>query len=143
MRGGWIAALFALVATAACQGCGKQPGAEAPETRVEEAVTYTTSVDGLRMEPGTVRLMRPGAATAWRVLLDGKSYQSVDGFGMAITQASCYNLLKMTQADRTAFLKEVFDPAEGLGRTIVEGDVHHCLCSRCARRRCGGPAVAP
>ena len=119
MRGGWIAALFALVATAACQGCDKQPGAEAPETGVEEAVTYTTSVDGLRMEPGTVRLMRPGAATAWRVLLDGKSYQSVDGFGMAITQASCYNLLKMTQADRTAFLKEVFDPAEGLGSSLV------------------------
>lgn len=37
-------------------------------------------------------------------------YQEMDGFGAAITGSTCYNLMKMTQADRTAFLKETFDP---------------------------------
>ena len=33
--------------------------------------------------------------------------QSVDGFGLAVTTSSCYNLLKMSQADRTAFSRRL------------------------------------
>ena len=46
-------------------------------------------------------------------------YQSVDGFGLAITQASCYNLLKMSKADRTRFLTELFDPIDGVGSSLI------------------------
>lgn len=50
---------------------------------------------------------------------DQKTYQSIDGWGPAITGSSCYNLLKMTQKDRTALLKEVFDPEEGMGYSFI------------------------
>ena len=43
----------------------------------------------------------------------------IAGFGPALTGASCYNLLRMGTAERTALLKELFDPAEGLGMSLV------------------------
>lgn len=46
-------------------------------------------------------------------------YQSMDGFGAAITGSTCYNLLKMAQADRTNFLKETFSETEGMGQSYV------------------------
>ncbi len=47
-----------------------------------------------------------------------KRYQEIDGFGAAITGSTCYNLLKMTAADRAAFLKETFSP-ENYGFSYV------------------------
>ncbi len=47
------------------------------------------------------------------------SYQEMDGFGAAITGSSCYNLLQMSQEDRTALLKETFDPVTGDGYSYI------------------------
>ena len=47
------------------------------------------------------------------------TYQEIDGFGSAITYSAAYNLLKMKQADRTAFLKQTFSPTEGYGYSYV------------------------
>jgi glucosylceramidase len=103
-----------LLALSACQGAVRPE----PEP-VAVATVYTTSAGGLRFAESRVPLMRPGTAAAYRVLLNGKSFQSVDGFGLAITQASCYNLLKMSPADRTAFLTEVFDRERGMGSSLI------------------------
>lgn len=46
-------------------------------------------------------------------------YQTIDGFGAAITGATAYNLLKMTDADRHAFLSRTFSPSEGYGMSYV------------------------
>jgi glucosylceramidase len=46
-------------------------------------------------------------------------YQTMDGFGASLTGSSCYNLLKMPEADRTKFLKEVFSPTEGMGYSYI------------------------
>ncbi|MBP1613202.1 MAG: glucosylceramidase [Bacteroidetes bacterium] len=46
-------------------------------------------------------------------------YQSMDGFGAAITGSTCYNLMKMTPEDRAKFLKETFSDEEGLGYSYV------------------------
>ena len=111
---------LAVCLAAACQSCGKQPqdgfsGEEFPQAQV-----YTTSADASRlMEASQVRLMKPGDASVNRITLTGESFQAVDGFGLAITQASCYNLLKMTTADRTAFLRELFDREAGLGSSLI------------------------
>lgn len=113
MRMNALLSLF-LLALSACQGAVRPE----PEP-VAEATVYTTSVGGLRFAESRVPLMRPGTAAAYRVLLNGKSFQSVDGFGLAITQASCYNLLKMSPADRTAFLTEVFDRERGMGSSLI------------------------
>ena len=103
-----------LLALSACQGA-VQPEPEP----VLEATAYTTSVGGLRFAESKIPLMRPSTAAAYRVLLNGQSFQTVDGFGLAITQASCYNLLKMSPADRTAFLTELFDRERGMGSSLI------------------------
>ena len=52
-------------------------------------------------------------------LNDTTKYQTIDGWGPAITGSTCYNLLLMSQQDRTALLKEVFDPIEGLDYNFI------------------------
>ena len=103
-----------LLALTACQG-----KIEPEPEPVPEATVYTTSAGGLRLAESKIPLMRPSTAAAYRVLPTGKSFQTVDGFGLAITQASCYNLLKMSPADRTAFLTEVFDRERGMGSSLI------------------------
>ena len=68
------------------------------------AVVYTTSANGTPFAESTVTLGKPEDVNFYKVTLDGNSYQTVDGFGFAITQASGYNLLLMPPADRKAFL---------------------------------------
>ncbi|GHV56547.1 glucosylceramidase [Bacteroidia bacterium] len=46
-------------------------------------------------------------------------YQTMDGFGAAVTGSTCFNLLKMQPTDRTKFLKETFSPTEGMGYSYV------------------------
>ncbi|WP_321997695.1 glycoside hydrolase family 30 beta sandwich domain-containing protein [Draconibacterium orientale] len=46
-------------------------------------------------------------------------YQTMDGFGAAITGSTCYNLLQMTEDNREKFLKETFSPTEGMGYSYV------------------------
>ncbi len=106
----------ALAVLTACQGGVELPE---PEEEVAAATAYTTSVSGLRFEQSRVRLMKPGDAAAYRVTLTGETFQSVDGFGLAITQASCYHLLKMSTEDRAEFLREVFDPETGMGSSLI------------------------
>lgn len=45
--------------------------------------------------------------------------QEIDGFGLAVTTATCYNLMRMTQEDRTTFLKSVFSKTEGVGSSLI------------------------
>lgn len=49
----------------------------------------------------------------------GEIFQKIDGFGAAITGSTCYNLLKMNQANRTKLLNETFDPVNGMGYSYV------------------------
>jgi glucosylceramidase len=53
------------------------------------------------------------------ILNPAKRFQGMDGFGAAITGSTCFNLLRMAQADRTKFLKETFSPAEGMGYSYI------------------------
>lgn len=46
-------------------------------------------------------------------------YQEMDGFGAAITGSTCYNLLKMSQANRTKFLTETFSNEYGMGYSYI------------------------
>ena len=56
---------------------------------------------------------------AQEIRLTKERFQTIDGFGLAITQASCYVLLQMTAQDRSALLKEMFSPTEGAGSSLV------------------------
>lgn len=46
-------------------------------------------------------------------------YQTMDGFGAAITGSTCYNLQQMTKENRAKFLKETFSHSEGMGQSYV------------------------
>lgn len=46
-------------------------------------------------------------------------YQTMDGFGAAVTGSTCYNLMQMTQENREKFLKETFSHTEGMGHSYI------------------------
>lgn len=59
------------------------------------------------MSPSTIRLNPE------------EKFQTIDGFGAAITGSTAYNLLKMKDSDRAHFLKETFSPSEGYGMSYI------------------------
>ena len=63
--------------------------------------------DKSNMSPSTIKLV------------PATRYQTMDGFGAAITGSTCYNLLQMTEDNRNKFLKETFSPTEGMGYSYV------------------------
>ena len=46
-------------------------------------------------------------------------YQTMDGFGAAITGSTCFNLMQMSEANRNAFIKETFDSGSGYGFSYI------------------------
>ena len=96
-----------------------EPGGSTEPGQDAVATVYTTDTSGSLMKESSIRLAPPDAAHFYKVELTGESFQSVDGFGFAITQASCYNLLKMSAEDRSAFLREIFCRKKGLGSSLI------------------------
>ena len=58
-------------------------------------------------------------ATKTMKLNSADQFQEIDGFGSAITGAAAENLLKMNQADRTAFLTQTFSVSKGYGFSYI------------------------
>ncbi len=111
-----------LLLALALLGCQQKPdnGSQTPpQPEGPGAAVYTTSVSGQRMKESRLPLRKAEEVHTYIVQPDGNTYQSVDGFGLAITQASCYNLLRMTPEDRTAFLTELFSREKGLGSSLI------------------------
>ena len=103
---------------AACQ-CGRGQVDPVPAPG-EQALVFTTTASGTQLfEQSEVMLIKPSEAGFNRITLTGEKFQAVDGFGLAVTQASCYNLLKMSAADRHAFLEELFSRESGLGSSLI------------------------
>lgn len=67
----------------------------------------------------TVPLENVSSVSGNLTYLTSQEFQTIDGFGLAVTQASCYNLLKMSPSDRTQVLKELFSPTEGAGSSLI------------------------
>ncbi len=53
------------------------------------------------------------------ILRPSRTNQEIDGFGYAITYASCYNLLKMPENVRKDLLRKTFSPTDGHGVSYV------------------------
>ena len=64
---------------------------------------------------------QPGSSMATKTMKMNPAdvYQEIDGFGSAITGSAAYNLMKMSQADRTAFLTQTFSPTNGYGMSYT------------------------
>ena len=47
------------------------------------------------------------------------TFQTMDGFGAAVTGSTCYNLLRMEEKDRRKFLEQTFSHKKGLGFSYI------------------------
>lgn len=108
-----------ILAACSCGENNKNQVIDNPVADSPSATVYTTSFSGKRLEKSLVKLGKPEDVHTNLTTLSGESFQSIDGFGFAVTQASCYNLLSMEETDREAFLKEVFSVEEGLGSSLI------------------------
>lgn len=113
-----------------CSCCGKASGnteggevtPPAPEPSQAVVTAYVTTADKtLLFKSEELELRKPGTMAVNLVTLDSTvTFQTVDGFGPALTGSTCYNLRAvMEPSARTALLKELFDPKEGLGFSMV------------------------
>jgi glucosylceramidase len=121
-----IFSMFLACSVVGCGGCNGQKDPIDQATKPVQPTTgdvilYLTSAnrthdfkksfvnfsDKSNMSPSTIRLQT------------GTRYQTMDGFGAAVTGSTSYNLLQMTQERRTQFLKETFSPDEGMGYSYV------------------------
>lgn len=87
----------------------------------DNVTIYTTtndrSSDFLRQ---TVKFNTKNNTTPLTITLDPATrFQTMDGFGAAVTGSTCFNLLQMTVEDRTRFLKETFSETEGMGQNYI------------------------
>ena len=112
-----------LLAGAVCCSSGNgddpTPGPD-PVPAGSDVYSDVTSANGNRLFTEERLDYSKVSMSPYRVTLDpSTTYQTVDGFGPAITGATCYNLMKMSQADRTAILKKCFDPETGAGFSFI------------------------
>lgn len=101
------------------------PNPEKPEAVVKDVVAYVTTADGKKQfEKSTFDFGKPGSMSPNQVTFDMAKLaaEPVDGFGLAVTTAAAYNLLKMAPADRTAFLEETFSREKGAGMSLIRVD---------------------
>ena len=102
----------------------KEPDKPAPKPEVvkKDVVTYVTTEDSRRQfEISTFKFDKPGTMSPNQVMYDKTDLSeiTVDGFGLAVTTSSAYNLLKMDPTDRTAFLEETFSREKGAGMSLI------------------------
>ena len=98
-----------LLAGAVCCSSGNDgdtpapgPGPD-PSPVTGDVLAYVTSADGNRLFTEEGLDYSKVSMSPYRVTIDpSTTYQTVDGFGPAITGATCYNLLQMSQAPTPA-----------------------------------------
>ncbi len=81
------------------------------------AKVYTTAGDrSQELEPSAVEAT---SVSANYTVDTNTKFQGIDGFGCAITYASCYNLMQMSETMREELLQRTFSPTEGYGVSYV------------------------
>lgn len=112
-------AAFAVMFTA----CGNDdqkniPEPEVIDTDVRILVTNNTRLIDLKWKG--VDFSTKDNMSPKNIILDPTvRYQTMDGFGAAITGSTCYNLMQMSKEDRTKFLTETFSVKEGMGHSYI------------------------
>ncbi|MCC8188724.1 MAG: glucosylceramidase [Bacteroides sp.] len=108
--------------------CGNDSPGESPVQEWESWETIEGDVKVLVTTNNRIQdLLRTGVSYNTRdnlspncITLDpGTEYQTMDGFGAAVTGSTCYNLMQMSQEDRTRFLRETFSHETGLGYSYI------------------------
>ena len=120
----------ALVACAMMISCGDKsnepqpnPGPDVPDTPAASGdvrVLTTTSNRSKDLAESWLSFSKTDNMSPSTVrLLPNEEFQTMDGFGAAITGSTCYNLMQMKPEDRKDFLKLTFSPENGYGFSYV------------------------
>lgn len=107
MKNRFILSLFGLFGLSAILSA-------APKVKVITSTANRTQV----FAPGKVAVSNTPQGCVV-TLQPSQKFQTIDGFGAAITGSTCYNLMQMTPSDRKAFLRQTFSPKHGLGFSYV------------------------
>lgn len=99
----------------------KQPDTGQPVVQEKDVTAYVTMANQtLLFSKSGFDFSKPGSMSPNQVTYDkSRTLQEIDGFGLAVTTASCFNLLQMAQEDRTAFLTEMFSKEKGFGSSLI------------------------
>ena len=120
----WLTAVFSFPVLLVA--CGSDSPAEKPDSgtggeQVTDVSIYVTtnnrSMDFAKKSVGFSQKSNMSPTTV--TLNPNVRYQSMDGFGAAITGSTCYNLMKMASEDRARFLRETFSHEDGMGYSYV------------------------
>ena len=99
-----------------------QPDEQAPVISVEGDVhaLTTTASRTFDLTPSGISFSTKDNMSPRTVRIDRSTkYQEIDGFGFALTYASCYNLSRMPESERKALLEKTFSPTGGYGVSYV------------------------
>lgn len=118
---------FAFVAVLTACGCSeKNPGSgqggnDTPDPVKKDVTAYVTKADRTSLFSKsefsfTDTNVLPTGAVRYDKTAVGKE---IDGFGLAVTTATCYNLMRMSAEDRKAFLTEMFSKTDGVGSSLI------------------------
>lgn len=111
------------IANCMCTACGSNSSGKVaePKTPIDEVTVYvTTDNRKYDFESTTIDFIPKEKASLLTITLDPSArYQTMDGFGTAITGSSCYNLMQMSQENRTKFLTETFSEDKGMGQSYI------------------------
>lgn len=115
-----ISAFFFCLSFSSCKAEEIIPNVEPPVTGDVDVRVTTANKSMLFVSVPLNFGTKPNMAIETTInLKPDEKYQEIDGFGAAITGSSCYNLLRMTAANRAALLKETFDPKAGMGYSYI------------------------
>ena len=114
---------FCMSATAIACGNSSIPVLDTPPSPMApqgEVTAYTTTADRSQsFTKATLKFSKKPKFDTVIKLDPTVRYQSMDGFGAAVTGSTCYNLMKMAPADRAKFLTETFSDKDGLGFSYI------------------------
>jgi len=96
----------------ATAGCVREKFAESYTTTADKSLLFAENKLTISAETGK-------SSENTLVIDESRTFQTVDGFGAAMTWASCHNLMQMKARERHDFLKELFDTREGLGISLI------------------------
>lgn len=118
-----ILSIFAFVCAVSC-GCN--PQTEEPENTVDTTTAdvqmFMTTADKTMRFEKVSKQFNEGTnmnVSGTLYLKPTQTYQEIDGFGVAMTGSTCYNLLKMSAENRKKLLTEAFSVSNGMGYSYI------------------------
>lgn len=112
----------ACISLYACSTDKNDPSTEPQVAGTSDVDVYTTSANhSMLFQYVPVNFnKKPNMQIATTITLKpSEKFQKIEGFGAAITGSTCYNLLRMTPANRAKLLTETFDPKNGNGYSYI------------------------